>query len=50
MRQHGYLAIAPFYPDITRRLLGGFARTAGGWMGASYAPPPPPDADEDAPE
>lgn len=44
MRQKGYLAAAPFYPDITRRALGGLARKLGGAMGASYAPPP---ADEE---
>lgn len=41
MRQKGYLAGAPHYPDITRRLVGGYARWLGGAMGASYAPPPP---------
>jgi len=40
MRQKGYLAAAPFYPDITRRVLGGYARRLGGALGASYAPPP----------
>lgn len=43
MRQHRYLAASPYYPDITRRVLGGYARMLGGVMGASYAPPPPPD-------
>lgn len=43
MRQRGYLAAAPFYPDITRRVLGGGARLLGGALGASYAPPPPAD-------
>ncbi len=41
LRQRGYLAAAPFYPDITRRLVGGYARILGGALGASYAPPPP---------
>ena len=43
MRQRGYLGAAPFYPDITRRVLGGGARLLGGALGASYAPPPPAD-------
>jgi len=43
MRQHRFLAESPYYPDITRRVLGGYARILGGAMGASYAPPPPPD-------
>jgi hypothetical protein len=43
MRQKGYLAAKPYYPDITRRLVGGYARWLGGALGASYAPPPPPD-------
>ncbi len=42
MRQKGYLAANPLYPDITRRLVGGYARLLGGALGASYAPPPPP--------
>ena len=40
MRQKGYLASSPYYPDITRRLVGGYARWLGGALGASYAPPP----------
>lgn len=48
MRQRAYLPGAPYYPDITRRLVGGYARLVGGWLGASYAPPPPPPpADEE---
>ena len=38
MRQKGYLQKAPFYPDISRRVVGGGARLLGGWMGATYAP------------
>ena len=38
MRQKGYLLKAPYYPDISRRALGGGARLLGGWMGATYAP------------
>ena len=40
MRQKGYLASSPYYPDITRRLVGGYARWLGGALGASYAPAP----------
>ncbi|WP_439114079.1 hypothetical protein [Hydrogenophaga sp.] len=39
LRQRGYLASAPYYPDITRRLLGHYARSLGGALGASYATP-----------
>lgn len=38
MRRRGYLLNDPYYPDITRRVVGGYARTLGGWLGASYAP------------
>lgn len=38
MRRRGYLHNEPYYPDITRRVVGGYARTLGGWLGASYAP------------
>lgn len=47
MRQRRFLAASPYYPDITRRVLGGYARILGGAMGASYAPPPPPDEEEE---
>lgn len=36
MRQRGYLATAPYYPDLTRRMLGSYARLAGNPLGASY--------------
>jgi hypothetical protein len=36
MRQRGYLASAPYYPDLTRRMLGSYARLAGNAFGASY--------------
>lgn len=36
MRQRGYLAAAPYYPDLTRRMLGTYARLAGNAFGASY--------------
>ena len=39
LRQRGYLASAPYYPDITRRVLGHYARSLGGALGASYATP-----------
>jgi hypothetical protein len=41
MRQKRYLAASPYYPDITRRLVGGYARSVGGALGASYAAPLP---------
>jgi len=41
LRQRAYLPGPPHYPDITRRLLGGYARSVGGLFGASYVPPPP---------
>jgi hypothetical protein len=43
MRQKGYLASSPYYPDITRRLVGGYARSVGGALGASYAAVPAED-------
>lgn len=54
MRSKGYLPQAPYYPDLGRRYLGGFARALGGDLGASYreAPPPPtaaPAVQEQAP-
>ena len=36
MRTKGYLAAAPYYPDLTRRVLGSYARLAGNPLGASY--------------
>ncbi len=36
MRQRGYLAATPYYPDLTRRMLGAYARLAGNAFGASY--------------
>lgn len=36
LRTKGYLAGAPYYPDLGRRYLGAFARTVGGDLGASY--------------
>jgi hypothetical protein len=36
LREKGYLATDPFYPDLTRRYLGAFARAIGGDLGASY--------------
>ena len=36
IRSKGYLANAPYYPDLTRRYLGSYARMIGGDLGASY--------------
>jgi hypothetical protein len=41
LRTKGYLAGAPYYPDLGRRYLGAFARTVGGDLGASYKEPDP---------
>ena len=36
IRSKGYLANAPYYPDLTRRYLASYARMIGGDLGASY--------------
>ena len=36
IRSKGYLANSPYYPDLTRRYFGSFARMIGGDLGASY--------------
>ena len=36
IRSKGYLASEPYYPDLGRRYIGGFARMVGGDLGASY--------------
>jgi hypothetical protein len=36
VRSKGYLANAPYYPDLTRRYLASYARMIGGDLGASY--------------
>ena len=36
IRSKGYLASEPYYPDLGRRYIGGFARLIGGDLGASY--------------
>lgn len=36
LRSKGYLPEAPYYPDLGRRYVGGFARLIGGDLGASY--------------
>ena len=36
IRSKGYLASEPYYPDLGRRYIGGFARLVGGDLGASY--------------
>jgi hypothetical protein len=45
IRTKGYLTESPFYPDLGRRYVAGFARWAGGDLGATYAqgsePPAP---------
>jgi hypothetical protein len=35
-KEKGYLASEPYYPDLTRRYLGAYARAIGGDLGASY--------------
>ena len=61
IRSKGYLASAPYYPDLARRYFGGFARMIGGDLGASYYVEPalpvnlpkadtPPDEDAEEPE
>ncbi|MFZ9346636.1 MAG: hypothetical protein ACO24A_05945 [Burkholderiaceae bacterium] len=51
IRSKGYLPQAPYYPDLGRRYLGGFARALGGDLGASYreALPPPAAAPAESP-
>ncbi|QWE23090.1 hypothetical protein FD975_02465 [Polynucleobacter sp. AP-Jannik-300A-C4] len=36
IRSKGYLASSPYYPDLTRRYFGLYARMIGGDLGASY--------------
>jgi hypothetical protein len=36
LREKGYLENDPYYPDLTRRYLGAYARAIGGDLGASY--------------
>jgi len=36
IRSKGYLASEPYYPDLGRRYIGGFARMVGSDLGASY--------------
>jgi hypothetical protein len=40
IRTKGYLAEQPFYPDLGRRYVAGFARWVGGDLGATYAQSP----------
>lgn len=52
LRSKGYLSDAPYYPDLGRRYVGGFARLIGGDLGASYkeklpAPAPAPEKVEE---
>lgn len=54
LRSKGYLPEAPYYPDLGRRYVGGFARLIGGDLGASYkeklpAPAPAPEKAEEPP-
>lgn len=42
VRAKGYLVEEPYYPDLTRRYLGAFARAIGGDLGASYQEKPKP--------
>ena len=41
IRSKGYLATAPYYPDLSRRYFGAYARMIGGDLGASYRVEPP---------
>ena len=36
IRSKGYLVSEPYYPDLGRRYIGGFARSVGSDLGASY--------------
>lgn len=52
LRSKGYLPEAPYYPDLGRRYVGGFARLIGGDLGASYQeklpiPAPAPEKSEE---
>lgn len=42
IRSKGYLAGYPYYPDLTRRYFGAYARMIGGDLGASYKVEPQP--------
>ena len=42
IRSKGYLDKYPYYPDLTRRYLGSYARMIGGDLGASYRVAEPP--------
>jgi hypothetical protein len=44
IRSKGYLANSPYYPDLTRRYFGAYARMIGGDLGASYRVEPPAQA------
>jgi len=37
MQVRGYLASAPHYPDLTRRMVGSYTRTIGSLLGANYS-------------
>jgi len=37
MQVRGYLASAPHYPDLTRRMVGSYTRTLGSLLGANYS-------------
>jgi len=56
IRSKGYLAGYPYYPDLTRRYFGAYARMIGGDLGASYKVEPQPipaikiDKDTDNPD
>lgn len=63
IRSKGYLAASPYYPDLSRRYFGAFARLVGGDLGASYRveptlpaikiekdPDAPPEEDAEEPE
>jgi len=41
IRSKGYLASPPYYPDLSRRFFGAYARLIGSDLGASYRVEPP---------
>jgi len=41
IRSKGYLTSSPYYPDLSRRYFGAFARMIGSDLGASYRVEPP---------
>ena len=50
LREKGYLANDPYYPDLSRRYLGAFARAIGSDLGASYRVTPKPSTNPNPPK